>query len=268
LRKLAAAAVSGLVAYFLGTTTHTTEITSVFATLPQQGEYWSETVKQYVIDKAYPRPPRGSELPNFNKVIYNGEIPLAMDGQPLCAVVKRQEFNGPSSCVSPASASAMSLASASSASVASISSASIASVSSASVVSVSSAEARSSRIATAIQPSFTGYLGDVCAQGLSTNLNLDDANDAVQQFCSGDWIWPAAGQPPTGIPPIGVNGTGVSGANFTATIVSLASPGAVTTNLEVSPDDGKGACSVGGYPRSLGIVECLSGFNSLFSFCK
>jgi hypothetical protein len=111
-------------------------------------------------------------------------------------------------------------------------------------------------------------LGDVCTPGLSTNLNLDDANAAAQQFCSGDWIWLAKGQPPTGIPPIGVNGTGVSGANVTETVISLTLPGSVTTNLEVSPDDGAGACSVGGYPRSLGIAECLSGFNSLFRICE
>jgi hypothetical protein len=264
LRCLAAASVSGLIAYFLNIPKHLAKIQAYHNILGNSPYDWSNAVKQYVtVDMAYGR---SGNPANF--MIYNGEIPIDSTGQPVCAanpnpLPKRQSQGaGADTClvVSPEAASSMSAASA----AASASSASVASVSSASVVSVSSAEARSSRTATAAQPSFTGYLGDQCTLGLKTDLNLEVANAAIQDFCSGDWIWSAKGQPPTGTPA----NNGVTGANITATVTATGSQGSVITTLEVAPDDGAGACSVGGYPRSLNNGECVQGFNSLFHWCK
>jgi hypothetical protein len=158
---------AGLVAYFLGTDSHRAEITAIYNNLPvdqQDGINWSLVVKQYVKDLSYIRTSSNPAVPNQANVIYNGEIPLNQQQQPVCQAnpnPKRQD--SPDSCESPASASALSLASvvsvssasvasASSASLASILSASIASVSSVSAVSVSSSEARFSRTLTAGLP--------------------------------------------------------------------------------------------------------------------
>ena len=247
LRKLATAKVTGLVAYFLGTASHVNGIKAGLAT----SNSWADAVRNYVIKLAYTRPAEEPGATSFNKVVYNGEIPLGSDRLPVCAPnAKRQESGGPA-CVSPASASAMS-----------ISLASIASVSSASVV---SADARTSRIATVPLSGFTGYLGDPCTSDLDTNLNLPDTNDAVQQFCSGDWIWLAVNQPPTGVPANVV----ISGAKSSAKFTPPSSPvQEVGTELLAGPYDGPGACSVGAYPRSIASAECLAGFKAISHWCK
>ena len=141
---LATASVSGLVAYFLGVPYHTNEIQQLALQLDPTGEYWSETVKHYVSSLAYPRQPVDKEFPNFNPMIYNGEIPLGQNRQPVCAAPvngKRQASGQAPVCqATPTSAQSAASNTASAASVASAQSvASVQSVASAlSVASVQS----------------------------------------------------------------------------------------------------------------------------------
>jgi hypothetical protein len=248
----------------LGTVSNFGEILARFQLLTEEqqsdGNYWSETVRQYVVDKAYPRQQEAAPgNTNFLEVIYNGEKPLGLNGNQL----KKRQGSSPSSCIPSASASA---------SLVSISLASVASVNS--VVSVSSAAARASRTATAIQPTLTGYLGDVCTKGPDgvnlpdTALNQGVANTTWQQFCSGVgfWTWMAADQPPAiKYPPNFV----VSGPNVTfKSTPPLPGSQEVTTDIVVGPYDGAGACSVGGYPRSLSHNECAQAFAAVLNWCK
>ena len=248
----------------MGTISNFGEITARFQLLTEEQQrdcnYWSETVRQYVVDKAYPRQQEAAPgNTNFLKVIYNGERPLGTNSEQ----VKKRQGPSSSSCIPSATASD-SLVSKSLASVASVNS----------VVSVSSAAARASRTTTAIQPTLTGYLGDVCTKGPDgvnlpdTALNQGVANTTWQQFCSGVgfWTWMAADQPPAiRYPPNFV----VSGPNVTFKSTPP-SPGGqeVTTDIVIGPYDGAGACSVGGYPRSLSHDECAQAFAAVLNWCK
>jgi hypothetical protein len=224
------------------------------------GIYWSGIVKYYLAEKAYPRQqdaPAGHS--NTLKTIYNGERPLGLQGQQL----KKRQGSLSSSCIPSASAST-SLVSASLDSIKSVNS----------VISVSSAAARASRTATATQPTLTGYLGDVCTKGPDgvslpdTTLNQAIAITTLQQFCSsvGFWTWMAADQPPAiNYPP----GFVVNGPNVTfKSTPPLPGSQEVTTEIVVGPYDGKGACSVGGYPRSLSHDECAKAFTEVLNWCK
>jgi hypothetical protein len=90
---IATAQASGLIAYFLGVPKHLAAINTIrmgiFSVEGDDGVAWSQAIKQYLKQLAYPRcnapPPPGVPQPNE---IYNGENPLLRNGQP--AIQKRQ----------------------------------------------------------------------------------------------------------------------------------------------------------------------------------
>jgi len=222
---------AGLIAYFMGSKTHSGNLAAAYKNLPQTGYYWTQAVRQYVEDLSYIRPSSGS----YANVIYNGEIPLQ-----ACPATSNGKRQGGSCPLSPASASALSASAAS----ASVASASLASVASVSAVSVSSAEARSSRLATmtAPPPSFTGYLGDNCNSNQGLVLDTGVANTTIKQFCTGFWSWVGPGIPPNNLP-VGEGETSLSGGNITYKDTPPSSPNLeISTELIVGPYDGPGAC--------------------------
>jgi hypothetical protein len=95
----------------------TQEYTSGLASRPagmSEGGLWSETAKKYVLERAYPRAAvqtdRGLDLRSI-KVIYNNEIPLNSDKQPVCQVQpgiapRQQSYCVPQPTDSPASSAA------------------------------------------------------------------------------------------------------------------------------------------------------------------
>ena len=145
---------AGLAANFLGTKSHfdQSDALSKQIPVPPGQNAWPLAVKLYM--KRLSHQLRDPSEANNPFMIYNGEIPLDISGNPVCQASGIIGANGErqdgGSCVRPdkpdpeastslASVSSASLASASSASLASVSSASLASISSASLASVSSA---------------------------------------------------------------------------------------------------------------------------------
>jgi hypothetical protein len=128
-----------LIAYFLSAPGHLEKIQSNFAATSKSGVDWSNTVKNYVKIKAYPRAPNHPDV----NVIWNGEVPELAGGGFACSIHpgfrERQDpasVCGPSASASPTLNTASIQSAQSMASVLSI--ASIASISSASVASLQS----------------------------------------------------------------------------------------------------------------------------------
>lgn len=87
-----------MIAYFLGVNEHSVALESEFQNrLPNKagdisaGALWSQVVKEYMLQFAYPRAVIQPQAPGVvANVIYNGENPLNSAGYPVCMVQVRK----------------------------------------------------------------------------------------------------------------------------------------------------------------------------------
>lgn len=112
---------AGFASYLIGVDEHLNALTTMHALKllnpggKARGILWSETVKEYLIGHSYIRPATEPDPPNEANMIWNGEIPINYEGDPVCAGGRKRGECPPPNSQQASASSISSAASASSA---------------------------------------------------------------------------------------------------------------------------------------------------------